>query len=70
MLVHVQLATLTHTKHTYMWVKNKNTTSCMQQNASTEYKSARNKAKQLYNAFCVTGTAFVHVEIGAVLHKT
>jgi hypothetical protein len=30
-----------------MWVKNKNTTSCMQQNASTEYKSATNKAKQL-----------------------
>jgi hypothetical protein len=29
-----------------MWVKNKNTTSsCMQQNAPTEYKSARNKAK-------------------------
>jgi hypothetical protein len=51
MLVHVQLATLTHTKHTYMWVKNKNTTSCMQQNASTEYKSARNKPKQLYKAF-------------------
>ena len=48
-----------------MGFKNKNTTSCMQQNASTEYKSARNKAKQLYNAFCVTGTAFVHVEIGA-----
>jgi hypothetical protein len=47
----VQLATLTHTKHTYMWVKNKNTTACMQQNASTEYKSARNKAKQLYKAF-------------------
>jgi hypothetical protein len=23
----------------------------LQQNASTEYKSARNKAKQLYNAF-------------------
>jgi hypothetical protein len=42
-----QLATLTHTKHTYMWVKSKNTTSCMQQNASTEYKSAINKAKQL-----------------------
>jgi hypothetical protein len=44
-LVQVQLATLTQTKHTYMWVKNKNTTSCMLQNASTEYKSARNKAK-------------------------
>jgi hypothetical protein len=29
-----------------MWVKSKNTTSCMQQNASTEYKSATNKAKQ------------------------
>jgi hypothetical protein len=29
----------------------KNTTSCMQQNASTEYKSATNKAKQLYKAF-------------------
>jgi hypothetical protein len=42
---------LTHTKHTYMWVKSKNTTSCMQQNASTEYKSATNKAKQLYKAF-------------------
>ena len=28
-----------------------NTTSCMQQNAPTEYKSARNKAKQLYKAF-------------------
>jgi hypothetical protein len=41
-----------------MWVKNKNTTSYMQQNASTEYKSARNKAKQLYKAFSVTGTAF------------
>jgi hypothetical protein len=41
-----------------MWVKNKNTTSCMQQNASTEYKSARNKAKQLCKAFRVTGTAF------------
>jgi hypothetical protein len=38
-LVHVQLATLTHTKHTYMWVKNKNTTSCMQQNTSTEMTS-------------------------------
>ena len=46
-----ELATLTHTKHTYLWVKNKNTTYCMQQNASTEYKSARNKAKQLYKAF-------------------
>jgi hypothetical protein len=46
MKVHVQLATLTHTKHTYMWVKSKNTTSCMQQNVSTEYKSATNKAKQ------------------------
>ena len=42
----------------------------MQQNASTEYKSARNKAKQLYNAFWMTGTAFFLVEIGAVLHKT
>ena len=42
----------------------------MQQNASTEYKSATNKAKQLYKAFWVTGTAFFHVEIGAVLHKT
>jgi hypothetical protein len=52
------MATLTHTKHTYMWVKSKNTTSCMQQNASTEYKSATNKAKQLYKAFLVTGTAF------------
>ena len=41
-----------------MWVKSKNTTSCMQQNASTEYKSATNKAKQLYKAFRVTGTAF------------
>jgi hypothetical protein len=41
------LATLTHTKHTYMWVKSKNRTSCVQQNASTEYKSATNKAKQL-----------------------
>jgi hypothetical protein len=41
-----------------MWVKSKNTTSCMQQNASTEYKSATNKAKQLYKAFLVTGTAF------------
>ena len=41
-----------------MWVKSKNTTSCMQQNASTEYKSATNKAKQLYRAFCVTGTTF------------
>jgi hypothetical protein len=70
-LVHVQLATLAHTKHTYMWVKSKNTTymwvksknttymwaksknttSCMQQNASTEYKSATNKTKQLYKAF-------------------
>jgi hypothetical protein len=29
-----------------MWVKSKNTTSCMQQNASTEYKSATNKAMQ------------------------
>jgi hypothetical protein len=49
----VQLTTLTHTKHTYMWVKSKNTTSCMQQNASTEYKSATNKAKQLisFNGF-------------------
>jgi hypothetical protein len=46
-----KLTTLTHTKHTYMWVKSKNTTSCMQQNASTEYKSATNKAKQLYKAF-------------------
>jgi hypothetical protein len=43
--------TLTHTKHTYMWVKSKNTTSCMHQNASTEHKSATNKAKQLYKAF-------------------
>ena len=34
-LVHDQLATLTHIKHTYMWVKSKNTTTCMQQNAST-----------------------------------
>jgi hypothetical protein len=42
---------LTHTKHTYMWVKSKNTTTCMQQNASAEYKSATNKAKQLYKAF-------------------
>jgi hypothetical protein len=50
-LVHDQLATLTHIKHTYMWVKSKNTTTCMQQNASTEYKSATNKAKQLYKAF-------------------
>jgi hypothetical protein len=50
-LVRVQLATLTHTKHTYMWVKSKNTTSCMQQHASTEYKSATNKEKQLYKAF-------------------
>jgi hypothetical protein len=48
-----------------MWVKNKNTTSCMQQNASTEYKSARNKAKQLSDWNCL-----FHVEIGAVLHKT
>ena len=40
-LVHVQLATLTHTKHTYMWVKSKNTTFCMQQNAPTEYKSGK-----------------------------
>jgi hypothetical protein len=39
-----------------MWVKSKNTTYCMQQNASTEYKSATNKAKQLYKAFWVTGT--------------
>jgi hypothetical protein len=39
-----------------MWVKSKNTTSCMQQNASTKDKSARNKAKQLYKA--VTGTVF------------
>jgi hypothetical protein len=39
-LVHVQLATLTDTKHTYMWVKSKNTTFCMQQNASTEYNFA------------------------------
>jgi hypothetical protein len=30
----------------------------MQQNASTEYKSATNKVKQLYKAFWVTGTAF------------
>jgi hypothetical protein len=30
-----------------MWVKSKNRTSCVQQNASTEYKSATNKAKQL-----------------------
>jgi hypothetical protein len=29
----------------------------MQQNASTEYKSARNKEKQLYKAFWVTRTA-------------
>jgi hypothetical protein len=36
---------------TYMWVKSKNITSCMQQNASTEYKSATNEAKQLYKAF-------------------
>jgi hypothetical protein len=50
-LVQVQLATLTQTKHTYMWVKNKNTTSCMQQNASTKYKPATNKAKQLNKAF-------------------
>ena len=57
MLVHVQLATLTHTKHTYMWVKSKNTTYCMQQNASTECKSAT-KANQLYKEFLVTGTAF------------
>jgi hypothetical protein len=35
----------------YMRVKSKNTTSCMQQNVSTEYKSATNKAKQLYKAF-------------------
>jgi hypothetical protein len=41
-----------------MWVKSKNRTSCVQQNASTEYKSATNKAKQLYKAFWVTGTAF------------
>jgi hypothetical protein len=41
-----------------MWVKSKNRTSCVQQNASTEYKSATNKAKQLYKAFLVTGTAF------------
>jgi hypothetical protein len=34
-----------------MWVENKKTTSGMQQNASTEYKSARNKGKQLYKAF-------------------
>jgi hypothetical protein len=26
-----------------MWVKSKNTTTCMQENASTEYKSATNK---------------------------
>jgi hypothetical protein len=30
----------------------------MQQNASTEYKSATNQVKQLYKAFWVTGTAF------------
>jgi hypothetical protein len=33
-----------------MWVKSKNTTSCMQQK-SAEYKSATNKAKQLDKAF-------------------
>jgi hypothetical protein len=33
------------------FLKSKNTTSCMQQNASTEYKSATSKAKQLYKAF-------------------
>ena len=43
-LVHVQLATLTHTKHTYMWVKSKNTTFCIQQNAPTEYKSGKTTA--------------------------
>jgi hypothetical protein len=41
-----------------MWVKSKNTPSCMQQNASIEYKSASNKVKQLYKALRVTGTAF------------
>jgi hypothetical protein len=41
----------THTKHTYIWVKSKITTSGMQQNASTEYKSETNKVKQLYKAF-------------------
>ena len=51
MLVNDQLATLAHRKHTYMWVKSENTTTCMQENASTEYKSATNKAKQLYKAF-------------------
>jgi hypothetical protein len=30
----------------------------MQQNASTEYKSATHKVKQLYKAFWVTVTAF------------
>jgi hypothetical protein len=46
--VHVQLATLTHTKHTYMWVKSKNTTSCMQQNQQNI-----NQAKQLLNLVLV-----------------
>ena len=65
-LVHVQLATLTHTKHTYMWVKSKNTTSCKQQNASTEYKSGKTTVQGILSDW----NCLFHVDIGAVLHKT
>jgi hypothetical protein len=49
-----------------MWVKSKNTTSCMQQNASTEYKSGKTTVEGILSDW----NCLFHVDIGAVLHKT